>query len=77
MIRRWSEHVFAVYLPEGVFGRFVGTADTYEEAEALCAQALREQSKASNRRRMSAPGGSAQTLRLPDDLTPASTGARA
>ena len=41
MIRRWSARVFAVYVPDGVFGRRVGLADSREEAEILAAQALR------------------------------------
>ena len=77
IVRQWSEHLFAAYVPDGVFGRFVGTAATREEAEELAMQALRESPAGSNKRRMSAPGGSAQTLRPPDDLTPAVTGAQA
>ena len=75
--RQWSERVFAAYIPDGVFGRLVGTAETREDAELLAAQALRNETTGSNRRRIGAPGGSAQTLGPPDDLTPAQTGARA
>lgn len=76
-VRQWSEHLFAAYIPDGGFGRFVGTAPTREEAENLARQAMHEQARSSYRRRiLGAPGGSAQTLRPPDDLTPAVTGAQ-
>lgn len=70
-VRQWSEQVFAAYLPDGIFGEFVGTADSREDAEILVREAMQGQDEASNRRRiLGAPGGSAQTLRPPDDLNP-------
>lgn len=69
-VRQWSAHVFAAFVPDGFFGRYVGYAHTREEAQFLVAQALRERKAASNSGMMSAPGGSAQTLEPPDDLNP-------
>lgn len=64
MIRRWSEHVYAVYVPDGLFGRRIDLVDTRETVAP-------QPEPASNRRRITgAPGGSALTLRPPDDLNP-------
>ena len=71
MIRWWSEHVFAVYVPDGLFGRRVALVDVREDLKTVAAQATRgDQLAGSNKRRISAPGGSALTLRPPDDLNP-------
>lgn len=69
MIRRWSDHVYAVYVEDGLFGRRVGLVDEREEAENVAPQSLRaEQNAGSNKRRMNAPGGS--VAQPPDDLSP-------
>lgn len=63
MIRQWSQRVYAVYVPDGVFGRRVGLANSREEAEILAAQALRASACLdSNAGTMGAGEGSALTL---------------
>lgn len=55
-VRRWSDRLFAAYVPDGIFGRFVGTAASREEAQDLVVQAL---DSAASGRNMRPSGGSA------------------
>ena len=71
MIRRWSDHVYAVYVDDGMFGRRVGLIDVREEAENVAPQSLRgEDSSASNNGTIRGCAQRGVDALPPDDLNP-------
>lgn len=50
-VRRWGYSCFAAYVDEGRYGRFVGVAETREEAESLVAQAQKRTEQAYDEKR--------------------------
>lgn len=68
MIRRWSDHVYAVYVEDGMFGRRVGLVDVREN---VAPQSLRgEDSPASNNGTIRGCAQRGVDALPPDDLNP-------